>query len=868
MLSLLIILLPIIAFGEVVIISNFPLRKNNIEKVINLENYKEMVEIIRNVEDVKDVYLMEEGNRIIIYVERYPIIRKIDIKGNVAVSKEEILSYLGLYEGMPIRGPEFDELDVQTRIKRLYTDKGFLDAHVGVSMEEDKESGYVYLYIGIEEGPVYFTEGGVYKGSSYNPSLLDSKIGLVKGRVFKESLFEESIFSLQDFYIKEGYWDSFVYYEGIEKLRLNRPFYYVLAPGDKKTLAKNPLNLLGSLSEGLSNLFSHPIGTLKALIGKGYVARPVFQIIEGRRYKLSFDGASFFTQQDLTDISGLEKKGVDPFSLEEAKNNIIEAYHKKGFFDVEVYYQVKDGEISFRIKEGERYRVAGKVFDGEFYNEEKLEQLLKNSIDSLVKEGYSLAEGRINKEVLKEKKEVKVSLDIKPGKRQIIKDFIYKGENLEVKKIFSRHKEKLPAIFNSELVESLNLDIQRYFLKKGFMEGDFEAEVKVEEDDKNTYYTYIYTVKEGPVYKLGETIYYGYEKTSPRELSYMTEKATNYSESLNDKTLHNMLNSGLFTGVYIDTFVDKNKKTVHRLIQLSEDKRGILDFSLGYNTEEKISFEGFLGLKNLFGIGLSSGLKYRKTGKRRLYDITLEDRFIFSSKYWFKADLFKNYEEHKSYNLDSYGFNLQLGYRITGNTSVGPVFSLLSNKVDGQNFHIRKYGIFLIREFKDDLFSPNRIHYDNLSLSFAEGDVKYTKIDLSTFYLIPLKRGFKLSFKVAAGAVSQEAPIFERFFLGGLRDLRGYSFEEIGQPNGGRYYAFGRLELMFPIRDPFVGVVFGEAGSVGDRIRDLSKVIKSDLGGSIGINTPIGPIRLDVAFPFERDWLKKYKVYLSVGYYY
>ncbi|MFN3471351.1 MAG: BamA/TamA family outer membrane protein, partial [Aquificaceae bacterium] len=233
-----------------------------------------------------------------------------------------------------------------------------------------------------------------------------------------------------------------------------------------------------------------------------------------------------------------------------------------------------------------------------------------------------------------------------------------------------------------------------------------------------------------------------------------------------------------------------------------------------------------------------------------------------------KADLFKNYEEHKSYNLDSHGFNLQLGYRITGNTSVGPVFSLLSNKVDGQNFHIRKYGIFLIREFKDDLFSPNRIHYDNLNLSLAGGDVKYTKVDLSTFYLIPLKRGFKLSFKVAAGAVSQEAPIFERFFLGGLRDLRGYSFEEIGQPNGGRYYAFGRFELMFPIRDPFVGVVFGEAGSVGDRIRDLSKVIKSDLGGSVGINTPIGPIRLDVAFPFERDWLKKYKIYLSVGYYY
>lgn len=58
MLLILIMLLPIIAFGEVVIISNFPLRKSNLEKVINLENYRDMVEIIKHVDDVKDVYLM------------------------------------------------------------------------------------------------------------------------------------------------------------------------------------------------------------------------------------------------------------------------------------------------------------------------------------------------------------------------------------------------------------------------------------------------------------------------------------------------------------------------------------------------------------------------------------------------------------------------------------------------------------------------------------------------------------------------------------------------------------------------------------------------------------------------------------------
>ncbi|MFN7065283.1 MAG: BamA/TamA family outer membrane protein [Aquificaceae bacterium] len=834
--------------------------------MINTENYKEMVEVIKSIEDIKGVYLMEEEDRVVIYVERYPILRKINIKGNFAVSTEEIFSYLGLYEGIPIRGPELNQTDIEERVRGLYREKGFLDASVGVVMVRD-EDGYVELYIGIDEGHVYFTEGGLYKGSSYEPSLLDLKIGLVRGRVFRESLYRESVFSLQDFYIREGFWDSFAYYEGVEKIELKRPFYDVLFPRDK-SVEKRPLRWLGFLSEGLSNLINHPIVTFKALIGKGHVARPVFQIIEGRRYKILWEGVQFFSPDDLIGISQLGEKGLDPFSLEEAKNSVLKAYHEKGFFDAKVDYEV-DGEIIvFKVEEGQRYTVLGDRFEGDLYDEERIKAYLKSELEELYKKGYTLAEGKISKEVLKDEKRVKVSVDIEKGKKQIIKDFVYKGDDRELKKVFLRYKERLPTIFSTELIESLNLDIQKYFLRKGFMEGDFDIQVHLEETEDSIHYVYIYEVKEGSVYRLGETVYYGYDKTSLRELSYMTERREHYSETLNDKTLHSMLNSGAFLGVSIDTFLDRDKKLVRRLIQVSEDKRGILDLSLGYNTEERFSFEGFLGLKNLFGIGLTYGLRYRRTGKKELYDLSLSDSFLFSRKNWFKSNIFKGYEEHKSYNLDSAGFNLQLGYRITTNTSIGPVFSLLNNRVDGQGFYIRKYGLFLLREFKDDLFSPSKIHYNSISWSLAEGTNRYTKFELSTFYLLPLVRDIMLSFKVAGGAVSGKAPIFERFFLGGLKDLRGYSFEEVGQPEGGRYYAFGRLELSFPIKGPFIGIFFGDMGSVSNKVRDLAKDIKVSFGGSVGVSTPIGPIRLDVAFPIEDNWLRKHKIYLSVGYYY
>lgn len=117
-------MLPVIAFSQVFLISNYPLKKNNFEKSINQENYRYMVDVIKNLEDVKDVYLMETDEGIYIYIDLYPTLKKINIEGNRALWREEILSYLGFYEGMPFK--EVSDEDIAERLRRLYKDKGFL----------------------------------------------------------------------------------------------------------------------------------------------------------------------------------------------------------------------------------------------------------------------------------------------------------------------------------------------------------------------------------------------------------------------------------------------------------------------------------------------------------------------------------------------------------------------------------------------------------------------------------------------------------------------------------------------------------------------------------------------------------------------
>jgi len=384
------LLLPITAFPKVVILSNYPLPKNNLESTVNEENYQTIVEVLRSLDEVKNVSVEEKDGQITIKVERYPILKSIKIRGNIAVWRDEILNYLTLYEGAPLK--ETDPKSLEDKLKELYREKGYIEAKTKVNIQID-ELGFASIEIEVKEGDVFFIGGGVYKGSSLDPSFLDERLGIIKGKVAKEGELSRKLFDLQEIYSSLGFWDSFAYYEGLQKANMEKPFWRVLLPIDPN-IERRPLRLVGALAEGIKNLFSHPISTLKAISGKGKLAYPVFYVYEGKRYQAFFEGNSFFSPQELLKISGLPQKGIDIFSLEEAKESIVNAYQSKGFFDVEVEYKQEVERIFFSIREGERYNA---ILNGQTlpYDEENLKKELEKIIEQLRAEGYTLAEGEI-----------------------------------------------------------------------------------------------------------------------------------------------------------------------------------------------------------------------------------------------------------------------------------------------------------------------------------------------------------------------------------------------------------------------------------------------------------------------------------------
>ncbi|MBQ7456301.1 MAG: BamA/TamA family outer membrane protein [Desulfovibrio sp.] len=116
-------------------------------------------------------------------------------------------------------------------------------------------------------------------------------------------------------------------------------------------------------------------------------------------------------------------------------------------------------------------------------------------------------------------------------------------------------------------------------------------------------------------------------------------------------------------------------------------------------------------------------------------------------------------------------------------------------------------------------------------------------------------------------------PTSMRYFTGGAGSVRGYTYQAIGprdrkeEPKGGRSYQLVNLEARYKITDTLGIVPFIDGGMV---YTDPLPQIIGDMrwGGGLGFRyfTPIGPLRLDVATPFnpiEGD--PPVQLYISIG---
>lgn len=112
---------------------------------------------------------------------------------------------------------------------------------------------------------------------------------------------------------------------------------------------------------------------------------------------------------------------------------------------------------------------------------------------------------------------------------------------------------------------------------------------------------------------------------------------------------------------------------------------------------------------------------------------------------------------------------------------------------------------------------------------------------------------------------STRVPLFDRYFLGGLYTLRGFRYRDVGpvdenhEPVGGSTYWFGSIEYSIPVIERVrlaafydIGMVYYEPYSF--QLRSPQQHFYNDNWGiGVRLNLPIGPLRLDYAFPITAE---------------
>jgi translocation and assembly module TamA len=124
----------------------------------------------------------------------------------------------------------------------------------------------------------------------------------------------------------------------------------------------------------------------------------------------------------------------------------------------------------------------------------------------------------------------------------------------------------------------------------------------------------------------------------------------------------------------------------------------------------------------------------------------------------------------------------------------------------------------------------------------------------------------------AQGASVIELPPDQRFYAGGSGTIRGYAFQSVGPqfsdgtPVGGVAVDAFSLELRQRIGSNWGFAVFTDSGRIGDLANPLNGRYQSGFGGGPRYYTPIGPLRVDIAFPIDRQpGDGRLQVYIGLG---
>ncbi len=326
-------------------------------------------------------------------------------------------------------------------------------------------------------------------------------------------------------------------------------------------------------------------------------------------------------------------------------------------------------------------------------------------------------------------------------------------------------------------------------------------------------------------------------------------------------------------------------------IAVSEMSTGELSIGAGFSTQDGPLADLRIRERNLLGKGQDLTFATTIAGKRTEFDASFTEPYFLDRDLSAGVDAFhitRDLQDESSFDQRRTGGALRMGYPLSEKWRQGWKYRFEENEItdvddDASRFIKDQEGNRstsavsqrLTYDDRDSTLFPAEGLYSWLDLEGAGlgGDAQYVSGDIGASYYIPFyEKKVVLNFLGETGAIrgigDEDVRINERFMLGG-NNLRGFERGGVGPRDsvtgdalGGNLYYRGTAELSFPVGLPddmgVAGHAFTDFGSLWDIDETGSEIVDENTiraAGGLGLSwrSPMGPVRVDVAFPYIKE---------------
>lgn len=630
---------------------------------------------------------------------------------------------------------------------------------------------------------------------------------------------------------------------------------------------------------------------------------------------IRFEGNKELKQDKL--LEGLPVRRNAIFSqkdLDKAVAKLKKQYQDEGYYLVAVEPLIEqrsatEYQVLFKVTEGKKIRISTISFEGNTaFSAGKLrgvmetkqewfmswltgagtykEEVLKN--DALLIADHYMNNGYINVKVgepimklAEDQESLLVEISITEGDQYRVGEIAFKGDILYPEhEIRKQLKTESGEVFSRANLRADIGTLTDMTADKGYAFNNVNPQTKADPDRKTMDLTF--EVEKGDLVYIERISIAGNSKTrdkvARRELRLM--EGDLYSATGFKRSKQNLMNTGYFEEANVATSKGSSGNKLNVNVDLKEKATGAFTIGGGYSSLDGLIFQGSVSQANFLGLGLKANASAAIGGKSNTYSVGLTDPYFLDTKWTLGVDIYRSERDYTDYSRRLTGGDIKAGYPITDFIGTFWMYKYeIKDIYDPDIYYLdanAKYpdsyplgqtttsSIYasLTNNTTDFRFDPSSGWVNTLSVEYAGlgGNNKYVREIFDNTYYYPLWWKFVVSAKVVVGAVQKAGgpiPIDEKFYLGGIGTLRGYSARTVSPKNndvyvGGEKELFGNIEVKFPLLPEYgiKGVGFFDYGNAWSGSFKPPQMLMS-YGGGIRWASPMGPLRLEYGIPIN-----------------